>query len=381
MERYDVIVAGGGMSGASVACGLAATARVLLLERESMPGFHSTGRSAAVFISSYGHEVTALRLLTQASAAFFTSPPPGFCAGELLRPRGMLTICEPEQVAALEASYENVRRLFPRHELLAAEQVRARVPRLAPEFSVRGLLDPDVYDIEVHTLHDGYLRGLRRAGGATKYDCEIQAVTRSGGEWRVTTPAGEFSAPTLVNAAGAWADPFARMAGVRPAGVEPRRRTAVLMTPPFDDDISGWPLLFDSEGRFYVKPDAGLLFASPADETLSPPCDAQPEDLDVAVAVDYVERVFGAEIRKVGRKWAGLRCFAADRAPVIGFDDEAPGFFWLAGQGGHGIQIAPAASRLAAAMVSGQAVPADLAQAGFDTSLVSPARSSLQRHA
>lgn len=367
------------MSGASVAAELSGSARVLLLERESMPGFHSTGRSAAAFISSYGHEIVALRLLTLASAAFFTSPPPGFCEGELLRPRGMLTICEPEQVAALEASFEAVRRLFPRHELLSPEQVLARVPRLSSQFSARGMLDPDVYDIEVHTLHDGYLRRLRRAGGTTMYDCEIRGITRSGGEWRVTTPAGEFSAPTLVNSAGAWADTLARMAGVRPASIEPRRRTAALMTPPFEDDISGWPLLFDAEGRFYVKPDAGLLFASPADETPSPPCDAQPEELDVAMAVDYVERAFGVEIRKVGRKWAGLRCFAADRAPVIGFDDRAPGFFWLAGQGGHGIQIAPAASRLAAALVSGQAVPADLAQAGFDTSLVSPARPSLQR--
>ncbi len=379
MERFDVIVVGGGMSGASVAYELSRSASVLLLERESMPGFHSTGRSAAVFIMSYGHEVTALRLLTQASEAFLKAPPSEFCEGEILKRRGLVTICEPEQVEGLEALHRDMQELFPNLVRMTGDEVRAKVPRLSPQFSALGMLDPDVYDIEVHTLHDGYLRGVRRAGGTTRFDQEIQSVRRTDGQWQITAPAGTFAAPILVNAAGAWADSVARLAGVRTAGIQPLRRTAVLMACPFDDPIGDWPMLFDFEGRFYVKPDAGLLFASPADETPSPPCDAQPEDLDVAIAVDYVERALGVEITKVGRKWAGLRCFAADRAPVLGFDEDAPGFFWLAGQGGHGIQIAPAASRLAAALALGQPVPADLKSLGFDAALVSPARPSLQR--
>jgi D-arginine dehydrogenase len=379
LERFDVIVVGGGMSGASVAHELSHDARVLLLERESMPGFHSTGRSAAVFILSYGHEVAALRLLTQASEAFLQAPPAVFCEGKILKRRGLLTICEPEQVEGLEAAYQDVQKLFPNLVRLTGDEVRAKVPRLTSQFSALGMLDPDVYDIEVHTLHDGYLRGVRRAGGTTRFGQETQSVRYTGGSWQVTAPAGTFSAPILVNAAGAWADGVARQAGVRTAGIQPLRRTAVLMTCPFDGPIGDWPMLFDFEGRFYVKPDAGLLFASPADETPSPPCDAQPEDLDVAIAVDYVERAFGVEITKVGRKWAGLRCFTADRAPVIGFDEDAPGFFWLAGQGGHGIQIAPAASRLAAALALGQPMPADLKNLGFDAALVSPSRPALQR--
>jgi D-arginine dehydrogenase len=381
LERFDVIVVGGGMSGASAACEIARSARVLLLERESMPGFHSTGRSAAAFIMSYGHDVAALRWLTQASESFLKNPPPGFCAAEILKPREFVTICEPSQVGGLQALYEEIRRLFPHHSLLTQDELRAKVPRLTPDFSALGLLDPDVYDIEVHTLHDGYLRGLRRQGGTARFDSEIQSVQRQDGEWRVAGSAGTFAAPILVNAAGAWTDTIAKMAGVRPAGIQPLRRTAVLVSPPPGDDVRDWPMLFDFEGRFYVKPDAGMLLASPADETPSPPCDAQPEDLDVAIAVDFVERAFGIDVTRVGRKWAGLRCFAADRAPVVGFDDEAEGFFWLAGHGGHGIQIAPATSRLAAALVAGLPVPDDLARLGFDAELVSPARPSLQRAA
>ena len=381
MQSYDVIVIGGGMSGASVACELACSTRVLLLERESMPGFHSTGRSAAAFILSYGHEIASLRLLTQASQSFLSNPPPGFCNGEILKRRGLLTVCEPHQVRELEAQYELTRQVFPGQSLIVADAIRRLVPPLSPALSHLALLDSEAYDIDVHTLHDGYLRGLRRAGSTAQSGCEVQQLRFARGQWRVTTPVETFSAPIIVNAAGAWADTIAALAGIRVAGIRPLRRTAVLVDPPRGEVVSSWPVVFDYEGRFYFKPEAGLLLASPADETPSPACDAQPEELDVAYAVSYVEHAFGIEVAHVRRKWAGLRCFAADRVPVIGYDEEATGFFWLAGHGGHGIQIAPAASRLATALISGQRMPRELETLGFDPAMVSPSRSSLMRHA
>lgn len=374
MNRYDVVVVGAGMSGASVAYELAQCHRVLLLEREPRPGYHSTGRSAALFIATYGHEVPALRLLTRASHAFFDQPPDGVCTRAILSPRGMLTVCGADQVDELEASFAGLSPLFPRITLESATGVARCCPGLAAAFAAAGIFDPDVFDIDVNELHEGYLRGLRRSGGIVRTDCELLGLSCAGGEWHVTTRGGTFTAPIIVNAAGAWADPVAEMAGVRPLGIRPLRRTAVLVDPPPATDTATWPMIFDHEGRFYLKPDAGLLLASPVDETPSLPCDAQPEDFDVAVAVDWVERALATAVRRVRSRWAGLRCFAADRAPVIGFDDDVPGFFWLAGQGGHGIQIAPAAARLAAALIAGAPLPEELQSLDFDPATVAPER-------
>ena len=183
-----------------------------------------------------------------------------------------------------------------------------------------------------------------------------------------------FAAPVVVNAAGAWADVVAELAGARPIGLQPMRRTALLVDPPEGVRIDDWPMVIDVEETFYFKPDAGLLLLSPADETPSPPCDAQPEALDVAVAIDRVQTATTLEVRRVRHRWAGLRSFVADRAPVAGWDPEAAGFFWLAGQGGYGIQTAPAMARTAAALLQNEALPGDLVDAGVDPRALSPER-------
>jgi D-arginine dehydrogenase len=237
-----------------------------------------------------------------------------------------------------------------------------------------GLLEPDAMDIDVHALHQGYLRGLRARGGSLVCGAEARLLAHDGADWQVETAAGGFAAPVVVDAAGAWADELGRMAGAAPIGLVPKRRTAITFDPPAGLPIDRWPAVIDIDEQWYFKPDAGRLLASPADETPSPPCDAQPEEMDIALAVDRIERAASFRIRRIEHKWAGLRSFVADKTPVVGFDDRVEGFFWLAGQGGYGIQTSPAMGRLAAALAAGEGVPADLATLGVDAAALSPRR-------
>jgi D-arginine dehydrogenase len=365
----DIIVIGGGIAGASAASELSRTHRVILLERESMPGYHSTGRSAALFSETYGNAV--VRHLSRASRSFFVAPPPEFCAQALVRRRGTLHVARADQVgdliefgASLEAP-SAIRRID-------GELARALCPILRPETAAQGLYERESADVDVNALHQAYLRTLRRNEGVIVTDAEVAALDRRDGKWRARTRSGTFAAPLVVNAAGAWADEIAVMAGAAPCDVTPRRRTAFTVEPPPDLDVSAWPLVIDLDETFYIKPDAGVLLVSPADEAPSPPCDAQPEDIDVATAVDRVERATTLQIKRIRRRWAGLRSFAPDRSPVVGFDPYLSGFFWLAGQGGYGIQTAPAVAKLAAAIVREDALPIELV--GFDRSSVAPAR-------
>jgi len=229
-------------------------------------------------------------------------------------------------------------------------------------------------DIDVHALHQGYLRGLRERGGALTCNAEVQALSRHGGRWRVQMRAGEMAAPLIVNAAGAWADEIARLAGARPIGLLPKRRTAITFDLPQGAAVAGWPAVIDVDEQWYFKPDAGRLLASPADETPSAPCDAQPDEYDVALLVDRLTRVTTLQVPRIRARWAGLRSFVADRTIVAGFDAQIEGFFWLAGQGGYGIQTAPAVARLAAALVAGRAMPPDIAELGVDAAALSPER-------
>jgi D-arginine dehydrogenase len=217
------------------------------------------------------------------------------------------------------------------------------------------VFEDDAADVDVNELHQGYLRQFKGAGGALLVNADVQALVHRDGKWIVRTRDGEFSAPIVVNAAGAWADTIAGKAGTTPMKIKPRRRTALLAELPAGISADAWPMVIDIDESFYLKPDAGLLLISPADETSVPPCDVQPEEFDVAVAVDRVEQATTLNITRIRRRWAGLRSFATDRSPVIGFDGALPGFFWLAGQGGYGIQTAPAAARLAAALLRGDA--------------------------
>ena len=358
------------MAGASAAAELAGTHRVTLLEGEDALGIHSTGRSAAVFSETYGNR--AVRSLTRASRDFFYHPPAEFSPYPLLKRRSWLHVASTTQASALEnlLAKEDV---APRVRRVHPEEALALSPLLRPETAgAGGAYEKDAADIDVDALHRGYLRQLRQHGGTILTDAQVTGLVRSGGNWLVESTAGGFQAPIVINAAGAWADRIAMLAGVAPMGIQPYRRTAVLVELLGGDTGGEWPLTIDIEEAYYFKPDAGLLLISPADETPVEPCDAQPEELDVATAIDRVERATLVSIKRVRRSWAGLRSFAPDRSPVIGFDEAAPGFFWLAGQGGYGIQTAPGAARLAAALVREETLPQSLV--GLDPASVAPGR-------
>ncbi|MGY6410252.1 MAG: NAD(P)/FAD-dependent oxidoreductase [Alkalilacustris sp.] len=368
-ERFDCIVIGAGMAGASAAAEIAGTGRsVLLLEAEAQPGQHATGRSAALFTTSYGPP--PVRALSRASEGFFAAAHPEL-DHPLLRARGALFVAPPGREGAAEAL---AAALGPHVRLLDPEQARGVVPLLREGAVGCAVLDPTAADVEVASLHALYLRRLRAAGGVLRTRAALRAMRHAGGLWQVEAPGGAVCAPVVVNAAGAWADAVAERAGVAPLGLEPRRRTALIVDPPAGVDPGGWPMAIDIDERWYVKPDAGRLLLSPADATPSPPCDAQPEEIDVAVAIDRVQGAMDLPVRRIVQKWAGLRSFLPDGVPVAGFDAAAAGFFWLAGQGGYGIQTAPALARVSAALVADGPLPAEVLAEGLDRAALSPKR-------
>ncbi|MGA7537697.1 MAG: FAD-dependent oxidoreductase [Steroidobacteraceae bacterium] len=369
-SQPDILVIGGGIAGASAAAELARTHAVVLLEAEAAPGYHSTGRSAAVFSETYGNR--AVRALTRASRDFFHHPPAQFSPYPLLKRRSWLHVASEAQASALE-SFLAMEDVALRVRRIGPQEVLALSPILKPEAAAAGgAYEREAADIDVDALHQGYLRLLRRRGGTVLTDAQVTALARSGGKWLLESTAGAFQAAVVINAAGAWADAVAMLAGIEPMRIEACRRTAVLVELAGEPISDAWPLTIDIEEAYYFKPDAGLLLISPADETPVGPCDVQPEELDVAVAIARLEKATRTTVERVRRKWAGLRSFAPDRSPVIGFDEAAPGFFWLVGQGGYGIQTAPAAAALTAALVRDEARPPELAS--FDPSEVSPAR-------
>jgi len=368
----DIIVIGAGMAGASVAAELSRSARVVLVERESQPGYHTTGRSAALFTVAYGP--APIRALSRASHAFYRGEGPGNPPAGLIRPRGALFVGRADQAQALAAMRGE---LGAAVEPCSAAAACALLPILRRDYVAAALFDRDAADIEVHGLLQHYLKAFRANDGALHLRAEVLGLTRAGDDWEVETGAGLLRAPVVVNAAGAWADEVARLAGVRPLGLRPLRRTAMLVAPPAGTMSDAWPMAVDCEERFYLKPDAGKLLISPADATPSAPCDARPEEIDVAVCVDRIETAFELRVRRIEHKWAGLRSFLPDGNPAVGYDPVAPGFVWLAGQGGYGIQTAPAMARYAAALLRGAPVPADIAAEGIEADSLSPARAAL----
>ena len=376
METFDFIVIGGGIAGASAAGFLAERGRTLLLEREPQPGYHSTGRSAAIFSEAYGN--AAIRALTTGAKPFFLAPPAGFAEHPLLTPRGAMFIGRADQLGTLDRTAAETRLLQQSIRRIGAAEARSICPVLRPDYVAGAVLEPEAMDIDVHALHQGFLRRLRAAGGRVQTDAEATALSRERNAWRVTTAAGEFRGRIAVNAAGAWADEVARLAGAAPVGLVPKRRTAILFAPPPRQPVELWPLVLDVDEKFYFKPDAGKLLGSPADETPTPPCDVQPEEIDVALAVERIQLAAELPIARIERRWAGLRSFVADKTPVVGFDGRAEGFFWLAGQGGYGIQTSPSMGRLAAALACGDAVPPELAELGVRAEALSPGRPGLK---
>jgi D-arginine dehydrogenase len=371
MNHADVIVIGAGIAGASVAAHLAEARRVVLLEREDRAGYHSTGRSAALFTEIYGN--TVIRALTRASRKFLFDPPAGFAEGPLTRPRGCLYIASQSQLDALQA-FASLPDVAPATRPLEVHEAHALCPILREGYVAAALFEPDSSDIDVSALHQGYLRLFKRREGRLVTNAPVEALERGAGGWTVHAALERFTAPLLVNAAGAWADEVAALAGLAPVGLQPRRRTAVLVDAPSGVDISRWPFVNDAEERFYFKPEAGALFLSPADETPVEPSDVQPDEWDIAAAVERVEAVTTLRVARLKARWAGLRTFAPDRTPVAGFSDEGPGFFWLAGQGGYGIQTAPALSRAAAALILEAPLAEDLQGLRAEFPALSPGR-------
>jgi D-arginine dehydrogenase len=345
---------------------------VILLERESQCGYHSTGRSAASFTENYGGVV--IRRLALASRAFLESPPEAFCDFPLLSPRGMITVARADQLELLRAELELARTLVPSITTLDVEAAIAQVPVLRRDYLAGAIIEPHCMDLDVHGIHQGFLRGAKSRGAKLIMNAGVETIDRVGDAWRVGTTAGNFFARIIVNAAGAWADRIAVQAGVRPLGLVPKRRTAFHVPAPPGQDIGAWPMVNDVADEFYFKPDAGQLFVSPADATPVEPMDAYPEDLDVAVGVERLERATTIQVGRVSRSWAGLRTFAPDAAPVVGFDSGVAGFFWLAGQGGYGIKTSPALARACFSLIHEAALPDDLLALGITAAELSPGR-------
>ena len=375
----DVLIIGGGIAGASLACWLAPHLQVTVLERESQPGYHATGRSAALYMPSYGSP--QVRALTLASGVFLTQPPAGFCDTALLSPRGALFVASHGQQAQLEAHWALLQSLTlaapDRARRLGAAEACTVVPVLRPELVTGAVFEADAFDMDVHALHQGYLRALRRAGGALVCNAEVTAISRSGArgaDWQVQAGGVVYRAPLLVNAAGAWVDVVAQLAGVAPIGIEPRRRSALLFAPPAGLDCRHWPMVIGADEDWYLKPDAGQLLGSPANADPVSPQDVQPEALDIALAIDRIETLTTLRIPRPSHTWAGLRSFVADGDLVGGFDAVAPGFFWLAAQGGYGIQTSAAMGEACAALVRGLPLPPHLLAAGLTAAMLSPRR-------
>lgn len=373
---FDFIVIGAGIAGASIAAHLAQRGRVLLLEGEAQPGYHTTGRSAALFSTIYGN--APVRALSRASRDFLFQPPPGFSDVPLVHPRPTLFFAGEGQLGLLHASRSDAD-VRSATRLLDAAEVLQLLPLFRPGYVAGGMIEDASADMDVHALHQGYLRSARRLGAELAAGRPVRALARDGGGWRVQVDGGdEYRAPVVVNAAGAWGDLIARAAGVAPIGLRPLRRTAMVIDAPEGTRPDDWPAAIAADESFYFRPEGGRLLLSPADETPSEPCDAQPEEYDVAVAVDHFERAVGVSVPRVLRRWAGLRVFTDDRSPVAGFAPDAPGFFWFVGQGGYGIQIAEGLARAGAALACNEALPASLLAHGVNVDDLSPARASLR---
>lgn len=371
ISAYDVVVIGAGIAGASIAAYLAEHCSVCLIEMERQPGYHSTGRSAAVFAAFYGNET--IRSLTRASRGFFNAPPRGFTSVDLLKPRAALITARSGQTEALEHFVASAKEADHVESRSVAEAL-ALCPILRAEELAGAAQLTGVADIDVNELHQCFLRMFKAHGGSIKLEAQVDGLERDARGWVVRTAREAVRGGIVVNAAGAWAGEIAKLAGAQDIELQPLRRTACLIDPPSGTRVESWPMVVNAAGEFYFKPDAGLLFLSPADETLTEPCDAQPDEMDIAIAVDRLERTTTLEVKRIVQSWAGLRSFVADRSPVVGFDRRQTDFFWVAALGGYGIQTAPALGRVAASLLMRKPLAEDLLACGIDVERLAPDR-------
>lgn len=374
MKSYDVIIVGGGIAGASVAHALSRDVRVLLLEQEDQLGYHSTGRSAAVVSAAYGPRTW--QLLTTASAGFFANPPAGFAAAPLTRRLGALFLARAGEESDLESQAADLERRGVACTLIPPAAAKELVPIVHMEAFRLGLHEPGCVDLDASALLHGLVKGARARQTEIALGTGALAIAWGGAAWTVGFHDQTVTAPILVNAAGAWAAEVAAAAGISAHGIHPLRRTAITFDPPAGCDATRWPMTFDVAETWYFKPEGQHIMASPCDLTPTAACDAQPEELDVAVAVDRIETATTMKVGRLRSRWAGLRTFAPDHEAVIGPDPDNPAFIWYAGQGGNGVMASWAAGEVCAALALGKPLPAPVAALGLTAEMISPARLS-----
>lgn len=375
MISADVLVIGGGIAGISAAARIAGHGKTIVLERESALGYHSSGRSATFYHFGIGED--AVRGMTAASSEFFSAPPVDELDVPLCEIRPALFIADQEAMPQLEALHREMDRFTTTIERIGPDEIRDIVPvvKTGEGGTVAGLLDRGGRKLDADALLQSNARALRRAGGEVHFNAEVLGIRYEGERWIVDTPAGSYSAKSVVNAGGAWADVLADMAGVRPLGLQPMRRTIIGFDPPAGLDTSAWPFLKTViDDGFYMLPDAGILLASPMDVSPTEPCDAQPEDFDIAVAAWRVEEATTLSVAQIKTRWAGLRSFVADKVPTTGWALDAPGFYWLAGQGGYGLQTSPAMALATEALMFDLPWPEELVAQGVRAEQLRPDR-------
>ena len=365
----DILIIGGGIAGLSAAARLGPHGRVVVLEAEDQIGYHSSGRSATMLHYALGDRL--IRELTRASRPFFENPPTDFQDAPVAHRMPVLVFARDDERPALDALKAELDD-FAQLEALDQRGVAELCPllRTGPGGATCGIADRNGLRLDPHALLQGNLRMLRRTGGALVTGARVRQIARAGAEWQVATAAGSYSAPIIINAAGAWADSVAQMAGVAPLQLQPRRRTIITFDAPDGTALEKLPFAKTVGNELYFAPESGRLFASPMDEVASDPCDAQPDELEIALAAHRVEERTTVKVRSIYSRWAGLRTFAPDGHPLVGFDPDAEGFFWLAGQGGSGLQTSPAI----AAIVEGLIVQSAPQSAGSNAGDLSPAR-------
>lgn len=379
MPDFDVIVIGGGIAGVSIGCELSSDRSVCLLEMESTLAFHTTGRSAATFLETYGGP--EIRCLTTGSRAFLENPPENF-ETKLLTPRPLLQFAKVGRGHVIEDLHRDVRPLVPDAELLSAKEVERLYPIARPGYAECGMLEPGAMEIDVHGLHQGYVRGMRLNNAEIHKSAKVNEIKWTGDAWRVTTFDGVVrTAGVVVNAAGAWGDVVAEQAGVRPSGLIPMLRTIFMVKSPDGPATIDLPIFGDVDGSFYVKPEGHQFLCSPADETPCPPSDATADPIEIARALDEIDSATTLGAKSVKSSWGGLRTFVPDRNFVVGLDPDVEGFMWFVGQGGYGIQTGPASARLGSALVRGEQVPQDLIDRGLDIARLAPQRPGMSEHA
>jgi D-arginine dehydrogenase len=369
-QTFDVIIIGAGIVGAGVAAALGGTHKIAIVEAEEQAGYHTTGRSAAIWILNYGPP--DVRVLTGLSRDFFLNPPPEISEGSLGLHRQNIYLAPPDETDALDALIAQQLGIVD----IPISEVKRLVPALREGYAVRAGLEDNAFDMDVAALHQGYLRHMRKSGGALLLRHRAGKIARDAGVWQVETSSGTVAAPILVNAAGAWGDEVARIAGIAPLGLKPCRRTACIIDPaPFE--VTRWPMVQSAAHLWYARAEArAKLMVTPCDETPMHPHDVQPDELDVAIGIDRMQQALDIPVRRVEHSWAGLRTFSPDRSLAFGWEDSVPGFFWCVGQGGYGIQTAPAAGRLVADMILGR----DPGEAGSVVDAIDPMRFRCPRH-